>query len=340
MREDHLKNTLEEWVSQQSAKSRRSYYVVGKQIPNGQVAPDGMIYVSEDENGTRPQLVAGEYQNGLKVLVDKDSQGNLYALTLDPVWAAKTIGAGWRAFDFFANEISDIHLIEQQFNVGRLNRPTDNLIGAISAFHHPLGYFSGDVVDFTAYVPNSPGDVCLVLVSLNPTTNSLEATASATISDLVDNYTQVDVASLASTIAKNKMPLGAITLQYGQTKLSQSRIFNARQFLNVPHDPFAIHTNVSGEIDALPQRTTPASSDLLLVSVGGALRYVRWDQLPAGGGGASAFIDLTDTFNSYSGLESKVLRVKPDGSGIEAVDPDTAAGIPPAMRVIMNRSFT
>lgn len=60
---------------------------------------------------------------------------------------------------------------------------------------------------------------------------------------------------------------------------------------NLDHDdPDAFHDNVSGEINALTQKSTPAAADVLVIedsAASYAKRKVPWSSLPSGGGGGS-----------------------------------------------------
>lgn len=53
---------------------------------------------------------------------------------------------------------------------------------------------------------------------------------------------------------------------------------------------------------------------------------IAWAAESGGGGGASAFTDLTDTPSSYSGQAGKVVTVKGDATGLEFVTPSAGSG--------------
>lgn len=81
-------------------------------------------------------------------------------------------------------------------------------------------------------------------------------------------------------------------------------------------------TNVMASIDigALPQELTPAAGDFLFMEdAGGTLRKVDWDDLPAGGGGSSTFLDLTDTPSAYTGVGGQLVRVNVGETALEFV---------------------
>lgn len=125
-------------------------------------------------------------------------------------------------------------------------------------------------------------------------------------------------------------------------------------------DTTAIHTNTANEIASLTEKVTPVSSDLLVIedsAASNAKKKVQIGNLPlgagslddlsdvdltttppvngdvltynsaggiwkpgAGGGGASSFLGLTDTPNSYTGQAGKVVVVGATETGVEFTD--------------------
>lgn len=89
-------------------------------------------------------------------------------------------------------------------------------------------------------------------------------------------------------------------------------------------DSDAIHDNVDGEINAITEKVTPVAADLILIedsAASNAKKKVQIGNLP--GGGASAFLDLTDVPASYSGQAGKLVAVNSTPDALEFVSPDS-----------------
>jgi hypothetical protein len=101
-------------------------------------------------------------------------------------------------------------------------------------------------------------------------------------------------------------------------------------------DDDAIHVNVANEIHGIDPKATPVGADEIVIedsADGWAKKRVALDDLP-GGGGASAFTDLTDTPTDYTGTAEwvKVNAARdglefgtPAGAG-DLINPMTTAG--------------
>ena len=84
-------------------------------------------------------------------------------------------------------------------------------------------------------------------------------------------------------------------------------------------DVDAIHDNVAGEIQAITEKASPVSADLVLIedsAAGYNKKRVQIGNLP-GGGGSSAFTGLTDTPGSYSGFANYFVRVNAGETALE-----------------------
>lgn len=106
-------------------------------------------------------------------------------------------------------------------------------------------------------------------------------------------------------------------------ELMENYIKDAVGLQNVTND--AQLKREAGDINAFAEKTAPAGDDLILLedsAEGFAKKKVRVANLPAGSGGSTTFTGLSDTPDSYSGQEHKLLKVNAAGNGLEFSHPD------------------
>lgn len=97
---------------------------------------------------------------------------------------------------------------------------------------------------------------------------------------------------------------------------------------NVGNDADAIHDNVSGEINAVTEKASPVSADILLIEDSAdsySKKKVQIGNLPSSGG-VSTFTALTDTPSSFSGQSLKAVRVNSGESALEFYTASSGGG--------------
>lgn len=171
---------------------------------------------------------------GAYVIVKPDESGELEVISYDGARADENLGATSPGeVGAHHHKIgSGLEYIHQtrlfQDGLVRIYSDGSTLYVQVEAFAHEGGYFPGGVLSLASNVPSS-GLARVVLVSLDPTLNVLQATNGSTVaSPLFDYLTAADASDIA---AAGAIRLAGIRLRAGQTSISaEADFFEQREF--------------------------------------------------------------------------------------------------------------
>ncbi len=274
---------------------------------------------------------------------------------------------------------NDDYVESQRFIPGLVTvSPLGGMYVRVYKFRHADGHWeTSDYEIPSGDIPTGFSESRITLIVVNPSTWTIGNINGALGYNSITTYDDDDIDLIG--VPAGYIPLAAVTLYEGQTSVNDglTRILDARQFLNAKqgatghvilvdgmslaqrsHLNFistswvaASATDDSGNDETEVGMSLDPSGASEITPIDGANDKIPiWDASAntvgfvhptdlTSGGGASAFTDLTDVPSSYVGQSGKIFRVKVTEDGGEFVDPATASGIPPALRVIMNRSF-
>lgn len=186
-----------------------------------------------------------------------------------------------------------------------------------------------DSIDLAALVP-AAGLQCWAVVFWNASTQLLEAFASTPL-DLGDVIEFSALQECIDQATAASISICGVYLSDDESTLddNEAHWIDLRQWINVPgagSDTTAIHTNVSGEIDALTEKVTPVSADELVIEDSAAAfskKKVKISSLPTGSSGITSFDVAADSGTPATIGDGDTVTLAGTGGIVTSISGDT-----------------